>query len=141
MKAIICDIDGTLAHQTARGPYDHKHADTDAPDPVISHIVNMFRWHEDDLQIILCTGREEQYRAVTVAWLYTHFKWSEGVHYVMFMRHTNDHRNDKVAKQEMYNDHIKGKYDVMFVLDDRDRVVEMWRENELKCLQVGFGDF
>ncbi len=37
---------------------------------------------------------------------------------------------------------IKGKYFVRFVLDDRNQVVDMWR-NEIgyACLQVYYGDF
>ena len=33
------------------------------------------------------------------------------------------------------------QYDVEFVLDDRDRVVKMWRDRGLKVLQVAEGDF
>ena len=34
-----------------------------------------------------------------------------------------------------------GNYNVKFVLDDRNRVVEMWRSLGLTCLQVADGDF
>jgi hypothetical protein len=52
-----------------------------------------------------------------------------------------DMRNDSIVKEEIYEEHIKPRFNVRFVLDDRDRVVKMWRENGLKVLQVAEGDF
>ena len=37
-KAIIVDIDGTLAHMTGRSPYDYTQVHTDVVDPIISEI-------------------------------------------------------------------------------------------------------
>ena len=59
----------------------------------------------------------------------------------LFMRPTGDTRKDSILKKEIYDNHIKGKYNVKYVLDDRDSVVEMWREQGLTCLQVAPGDF
>ena len=45
-------------------------------------------------------------------------------------------------KKEVYHKYIEGKYDVLFVLEDRDQAVAMWRkELGLTCLQVEYGDF
>jgi hypothetical protein len=33
------------------------------------------------------------------------------------------------------------KDDVVAVFDDRDKVVNMWRENGLTCMQVAYGNF
>lgn len=44
-------------------------------------------------------------------------------------------------KKEIYEKYIKGKYNVMGVFDDRDRVVEMWRSIGLTCFQVDYGKF
>ena len=58
------------------------------------------------------------------------------------MRDDGDYRKDNITKLEMYNKHIKGKYDVEFVLDDRDSVVKMWRDElDLTCMQVDWGNF
>ncbi len=59
----------------------------------------------------------------------------------LYMRFTNDSRIDSIVKQEIYEMCIKDKYNVLFVLDDRDQVVNMWREQGLKCLQVAEGNF
>ena len=59
----------------------------------------------------------------------------------LYMRLPNDLRKDSIVKQEIYEMCIKDKYNVLFVLDDRDQVVNMWREQGLKCLQVAEGNF
>jgi hypothetical protein len=57
------------------------------------------------------------------------------------MRKQGDFRRDSIVKKEIYDNDIKGKFDVEFVLDDRQQVVDMWREIGLKCLQVAPGNF
>ena len=57
------------------------------------------------------------------------------------MRPEGNNEKDSIIKKRIYEDHIKGKFNVEFVLDDRNQVVEMWRELGLTCLQVAEGDF
>ncbi len=58
------------------------------------------------------------------------------------MREDGDRRKDIVFKKEIYHEFLKDAYDVIFVLEDRDRTVHMWRkEIGLTCLQVDYGDF
>ena len=57
------------------------------------------------------------------------------------MRKEKDYRQDAIIKQEIYENEIEGKYNIHFVLDDRDQVVAMWRKKGLTCLQVDYGDF
>jgi hypothetical protein len=58
------------------------------------------------------------------------------------MRKTGDRRADNIVKRELFEARVRNKYNIDFVLDDRNQVVDMWR-NELKltCLQVAEGDF
>ena len=49
--------------------------------------------------------------------------------------------DDTIIKRNIYEDMIKPRVNVRCVLDDRDRVVKMWREQGLKVLQVAEGDF
>jgi hypothetical protein len=136
--AIIVDIDGTVALHVARGPFDMEKCDTDKPNkPVVEIVKNCY---ERGFQIIFVSGREEKYRQLTETW------FKEKLHvgddsYKLFMRPTDDHREDSIIKQEIYEREILNKYNIYFVLDDRDRVVEMWRRNGLTCLQVAQGDF
>lgn len=53
-----------------------------------------------------------------------------------------DNRKDSIVKRELYEKYIEGKYLIRFVLDDRNQMVDMWRnELGLKCLQVAEGNF
>lgn len=41
----------------------------------------------------------------------------------------------------MFEEHIRNKFCVEYVLDDRNQVVDMWRNMGLTCLQVAEGGF
>lgn len=57
------------------------------------------------------------------------------------MRPEGNNEKDSIIKRRMFDEYIRGKYYVDFVLDDRNQVVEMWRNMGLTCLQVAEGDF
>jgi hypothetical protein len=133
-KAVICDIDGTLARMVNRGPYDtSKYLD----DELVSIVHWAFARLSQGATRIICSGRSEDFREVTQQWLASH-----GITFdCLLMRPAKDNRSDAVVKREMYEREIAGKYDVRLVLDDRSRVVNMWRELGLTCFQVAPGDF
>lgn len=136
---ILVDIDGTLAHMGDRGPYDTTKYHQDTLDQTIYDLVQA--WHQQANNpdaVILMSGRNENDRAVTEKWLA-----DNGVHYTaLYMRPGNQPKtNDAIIKNELFEQYIAGKYDVDFILDDRDRVVEMWRAKGLKVLQVADGAF
>ena len=71
-------------------------------------------------------------------------RWLEryGIDYkYIFMRAAGDSREDSIVKREIYEGRIAPKFNVKYVLDDRNRVVAMWRSLGLTCLQVADGDF
>lgn len=133
--AIIVDIDGTLAHMVDRGPYDTSKYHTDALDGTIARIVN--EWITFDRPVIVMSGRSEEFREVTEEWLENNYITYDH----LYMRPSGDYRNDAIVKNELFEKYVAGKYNVDFILDDRDRVVRMWRAKGLKCLQVANGDF
>jgi len=135
-NAIIVDIDGTLAHMKNRSPYDYTKVDTDVIDETIRDIISLYK-QKENLKIIICSGRKSEARELTEKWL----KDNNVEYDELFMRESEDNRKDCIVKQEIYENNIKGKYNVLFVLDDRDQVVNMWREQGLKCLQVNEGNF
>lgn len=132
--AIICDIDGTLAKMSGRSPYDWKRVGEDA---VNMPIYNIYAEYYGKATLILLSGRNSVCRPETEEWL----SRNEIVYDYLYMRAENDDRKDWIVKEEIYRNHIQGKYNVLFVLDDRNQVVEMWREKGLVCLQVDDGDF
>jgi len=129
--AVICDLDGTLANLNGRSPYDASTCDEDLLNPVVADII------KGKKVVILVSGREDKFRDKTLSFLL-----KNGVYYDhLFMRKTGDQRNDAIIKEEIYNSEIKGKYNIELVLDDRNRVVDMWRSLGLVCHQVAYGDF
>lgn len=131
---LICDLDGTLALHNGRSPYDMEKCETDLVNYSILNVITNMK-----CGVIFVTGREDKWREKTVWWLTNQVVFP--FDYKLFMRETDDHREDSIIKQEIYDREIKGKYNVEFVLDDRNRVVDMWRRNGLTCLQVAEGDF
>lgn len=139
-NALICDLDGTLCLHNGRSPYDVDKCDTDLLNLVTYKI--LWWWMESDARhIIFVSGREEKYRDKTEQWLEKHLSPTVFKNVRLYMRPTGDFRKDDLVKEELYLKNIHGKYNVGFVMDDRNRVVDMWRRNGLTCLQVAEGDF
>lgn len=136
-SSIIVDIDGTLAHipEGGRSPYDGTRVHEDIFDETVASVVARYR--EWGGYVILMSGRKEEYREVTEKWLGHHRFDYDG----LYMRADGDERNDAIVKDELFEKHIAGNFNVDFVLDDRNRVVDMWRAKGLKCLQVAEGNF
>lgn len=141
-ECIIVDIDGTLAHiADGRSPYDASRAMNDSLDDAVSVITAMFYNH--GYKVIILTGRHEEHREVTEQWLE-----ENGVEYdELYTRMEDDvdekgnQLDDKIVKERLYRTHVEPRFNVKFVLDDRNRVVDMWRSIGLKCLQVAEGNF
>ena len=132
--AIICDLDGTLAKCGDRDIYDGSKVYLDTVIPETLEILERFC---DTHAIIICSGRSAEHREVTKKWL----EQNSIPHLALFMRAEGDVRKDSIVKQELYEKHIKGNFNIKFVLDDRNQVVDMWRANGLTCHQVALGDF
>jgi len=135
-KAIICDLDGTLAFMRDRDPYNATHCDEDDLNASVANVLRNF--HANGYQILLVSGREERFSEPTVRFLEKH---SISYHQ-LWMRKTGDFRKDATIKKEIFDAEIAGKYFIEFVLDDRNQVVDMWRkELQLPCFQVNYGNF
>jgi adenylylsulfate kinase-like enzyme len=134
--AVLCDIDGTLAdHDGLRGPYDLERCEVDRLIPSTADALVAFAARGD--RVVLVSGRGEDVRAHTERWLAAH-----GVTYdELWMRKAGDTRGDDVVKGELFDAHIRLRFNVRVVLDDRDRVVALWRRLGLPCWQVNYGDF
>lgn len=138
--AVIVDIDGTLAHRRGRSPYDYDRVKEDVVD-------NLVRWQiekfiVDEVAIILCSGRPEKCREDTEDWLN-----ENNIQYdQLLMRPTDAKRNgnqlpDWIVKYGLFDTYIRNKYSIIVAIDDRNQVVQMWRELGLRCWQVADGNF
>ena len=59
----------------------------------------------------------------------------------LHMRRAGDARKDSVVKRELFDAHVRDRYNVRRVYDDRNQVVDMWRSLGLACLAVAEGNF
>ncbi len=148
MHAIICDLDGTICDTRHRqhfmlGPKkDWASFYAGIPNDPINEWCSdlLYRYADAGYQILFVTGRPEKYRDVTNHWVTDKMPWVLGMGR-LFMRTDGDYRADHMIKQEIYGQKILPVYKVRFVLDDRQQVVDMWRRNNLVCLQCAPGDF
>lgn len=135
-RAILVDLDGTLALLTERGPYDYLRCHLDVVNEPVKQVVLAYRACYG--KVLIISGREDVARDMTAAWLERHEIPYDG----LFLRRRGDRRRDTVVKREIFERAIAGRYRVDFVLDDRDQVVAMWREEMgLTCFQVAPGNF
>jgi predicted kinase len=130
----LVDIDGTLAINHTRSPFAWERVNEDAVDPAVATTIEKLG---RDTQIILLSGRSSVCYDLTVAWLKQHnINYKE-----LLMRAANDQRPDDVLKSELYYFHIRDRYNVIGVIDDRPKVCRMWRNLGLSVFQVGNPDY
>lgn len=138
--AIICDIDGTLAHMDGgRGPFEWHKVGQDRLDNGVAHLLDSVKFM-GYAKVFLFSGRDEVCRPETEEWL----EKNDIEYDALYMRRTNhvdEHGgqvNDRIVKAEMLDKYIVGKYNVLFVVDDRPSVCRMWRDvYGLQVMQVG----
>lgn len=143
-KAIIVDLDGTLCnidhrlhHFTAKKK-NWKAFFEGIPNDTINPWCRTLIYAMDKVvEIIFVSGRPDEYRGPTKNWL-AEYGFGD---YPLFMRPSGDFRRDSEIKEEIYRKHIEPNYDVSFVVDDRQHVVDKWREMGLTCLQCAKGDY
>lgn len=132
---VIYDLDGTAALFGDANPYDRDFL-SDKPNEAVRTVLLSLQ-ASTTYAFIAFSGRNGKYEEVTRTWLGRHgFPLNE-----LYMRADGDTRKDSIVKREFYDAHIRGKYNVALVLDDRNQVVEVWRELGLTCFQVAEGDF
>jgi hypothetical protein len=147
---IICDIDGTIADGSQR---DHliqtnpknweayfKLCSLDKPiEPVLEFVYLMwacFSKHgQSGHSLSFVSGRSDMVKTETEEWLKKHCKvpvWD------LIMRPQDDTTQDDVLKERFLKEHFLDKEilkEDIIVIDDRERVVDMWRNNGILCLQ------
>lgn len=138
-KAIIWDVDGTLAKMNGRSPYDYNKVSTDLPHEDV--IQAMRDAYHAGYQNIVLSGREDLCWEDTLEWLQIYTGLPVGGSIPLYMRAENDGRADYIVKYEIFTEHIAPFYNVVAVYDDRDQVIDMWRKIGLRAYQVAPGAF
>lgn len=143
MKTIICDLDGTLFNIDHRLHYLEKKDWDGFFAAVKDDTVN--QWCLDLLnamkaqgyEIAFVSGRNSVARAETNRQLVDLGFFPNTM---LLMRHELDRRPDYELKAEFYEQNLKDK-DILFVLEDRKQVCDMWISKGLTVLQCDEGEF
>lgn len=137
-SAIVVDLDGTLASTEWRVRHVRERPkDWDSffagmgRDAPVPWVVELMRADHGGAKRLVVTGRPDDHREVCETWLDRHgIPWDE-----LHMRPGGDRRPDTVVKREIYERDIAPRYEVGLVVDDRPKVVEMWRDLGLHVVQ------
>jgi hypothetical protein len=133
-KIVIVDVDGTLAdHEGVRGPYDEHKVHLDKSYDVVVEWVRSLAHVEPTYQVVIVSGRSTVCALSTYLWLSSRITLSAA-----FMRNRGDRRPDVEVKQEILDAllQVVPKEQIAFVLDDRPKVINMWRANGLTVYPV-----
>lgn len=140
VSVVVFDMDGTLADISHRVCHiinkDYDKAESlihlDRPN---ASIVTLARVIALTFPIVICTGRPERQRGITEEFLHQHSIPAMDI----LMRKDGDSRRDVLVKEEHIS--ILGHGNILWVFEDRDCVVEMWRGHGITCLQVQKGGY
>lgn len=140
---VVFDLDGTLALIDHRrhlvegdskdwGAFYRACVDDEPNLPVI----DLFHRYREDrrLQLWIVSGRSDEVHEQTVDWLVKH----EIRPHALLMRKEGDYTPDDELKRQWILPHLS---QVVLAVDDRDKVVRMWRGLGIPCFQVANGDF
>jgi predicted kinase len=137
-KAVICDLDATLALHQGRTPFDWSRILEDKPEPRLKQLLDLFV--KNDIKILFLTGRTEDALDNTVQWIYENIHLTEN-QYELFLRDNKDFSHGDDYKRKVYNDFIKDKFNILCVFEDSNKCVKMFREEGLLTCQVENSDF
>ena len=152
MKNVIFDLDGTLALIDDRRAlatkdngkmdwdvfFDPKNIDLDLPNHGVIAMAQTLKAAAH--RIIIFSGRSKGTKDATNAWL----KKFDVPCDILKMRPTSKDfmfMPDDKLKQMWLDKLFTDKSDIICVFDDRQKVVDMWRDNGLTCMQVAPGNF
>ncbi len=146
---VIFDLDGTLALIDHRRPLvtcDKKDRDwgafyeacvDDEPNEPVIAMFKALRAQGHEMWIF--SGRSDVVQIETKLWLNSYgIKFDR-----LVMREEGDNTPDEELKKEWFHRNIGGYgfYELLCVFDDRQKVVNMWRDIGVTCFQVAPGDF
>jgi len=148
-KIFIFDIDGTIANCEWRRHHLRKHprdwvsfrqgTREDGTHDDILFLLKLFA--KEGHKILFVTARTEQERADTEWWFSNVAGISRSMYTTLYMRADGDYREDVIIKAEALKLIREVHGEPFMVFEDRARVVQMWRDNGVRCLHVEPGDF
>ena len=147
---IVMDLDGTLCdcshrvHWAQAKEWDQFHAGIpeDKPNPDAVFFLEAIE-RLDRHNVIICTGRDERQSNATWSWLYAYNlgRFFEAALFRPEGDRSPDHELKLRLVSEFFGSQEAALNNVSLVLDDRDKVVEAWRDAGFRCWQVAAGSY
>ena len=152
---IVFDLDDTLADSSERVNKYLWDGDTRVENPdweaffaecsndkpiwPIIHLYKLLEDEYDDNDIKIWTARDNATRTETLKWLRKH-----GIRILnsnLTMRLEGDRTDDDELKRMWLKTHMAAGWKPDLVFEDRKRIVDMYRKEGIRCVQVADGDF
>ena len=124
-KAIIVDVDGTIANKCDRSPFEWDKVGCDTPRLEIINMIRAFARSYGATPIFL-SGRDSVCRDITQGWINCHAYMDKDQE--LYMRAEGDMRKDTIVKEELFWEHIEPIYNVIAAFDDRPVIVRLWHK-------------
>jgi FMN phosphatase YigB (HAD superfamily) len=147
-RIVVVDLDGTLCNSAHREhlaraqQWDEFHSllYLDEPWPDVASLLPLL---SESFVVVALTGRTDRYQTPTLRWLMKH-NLEQHIDFLL-MRPDGDFRSDAALKPALLDTWLEEQQathaDVMFILEDRDKMVEAWRELGHSCFQVRNGGY
>lgn len=146
---LLVDIDGTLSDASNRAEkylglvkpdWDGFYAacGEDAP---IQRVIDVVEVLARTYDIVLCTGRRKSCEKETRKWI---DRYAPSLaHWPILFRNDGDVRHDTIVKPELLEAYMQEnhKKQPFAIFEDRNSMVEKWRELGYTCFQTADGDF
>lgn len=117
-SCIICDLDGTLSlYFSDKSPYNRDFENDDI-NIALRNILLQYNHNH----LFFFSGRNGKFKDQTIQFL-DRCGFSDK-YYTLIMRDEKDMRRDSEVKLQMFDENIRGKYNVNCVFDDRLQVIE-----------------
>lgn len=146
-RAVVFDIDGVLSDAAGRQHFIEggggRRKDWDAffeacgDDPLIEEVGRLLELLDDDLQILLLTGRPIWVQPQTLAWLdHYELRWD-----VLVMRDYGDYMAAREFKRWTIADFRRYGFDLRLAFEDDPRNRDMFRDEGVPCVYIHSGYF
>jgi phosphoglycolate phosphatase-like HAD superfamily hydrolase len=138
----VFDLDGVLSDAVTRqhfieaGRRDwNRFFEACGDDPLIEEVARLLELLDDDLRVILLTGRPLRVQPQTLAWLERYdLRWD-----LLIMRDYGDYAAAREFKQWTVADLRTYGFDLRLAFEDDRRNVEMFRAEGVPCIYIHSG--
>jgi hypothetical protein len=140
-QAFIFDLDGVLQNPEKRIKYFqqkdyNKFNELSSKDVPFSDVTTLCSSLNERYKIFFITARPENYRHITLDWIYRNIENTRNSGFALVMRPEGNMESDAEIKKTFYMKLIKKKYKILGVFEDRISVVKMWRHLGLTCYSL-----